>query len=55
MTPTYRMVDSRGKVYAVHAPEDSKLTPWDQLELRRFLCAGRDIAPNWWSQSEPWR
>jgi len=55
MTPTYRLLDSNGRVYAIHAPEHSKLTPWDQLELRRFLSAGRDIAPHHWSHTEPWR
>ena len=27
MTPTYRLLDSNGHVYAVHAPEETKLTP----------------------------
>ena len=55
MTPTYRLPDGYGSAYTVHAPEDSKLSPWDQIELRRFLSAGGDMAPNRWSRTEPWR
>ena len=55
MTPTYRISDIYGNKYEVDAPEDSKLSPWDQFELKKFLCSGANVVPNRSGHWEPWR